>query len=232
MLKIKLGIQNVTVAQAKLTTLEVGEILDYFNRRVASKPYNASRVASFITLLTLPIPVLREFVKLMSCKKRVASRAQAGQIASDQKHRIELRLENHSGLNMGPTVRSNIFFNRPHNSVDHFALTVVLDPAQIPQMNSDGGAACLCLVVVLRLSQVAIFFRRIPKRYFSWYERKPRRSRLLVEYRELGEMYTGGGKNGATLRIFLARIQCSFGKVDDSRHCLAKNHTSMPLRVE
>ena len=36
--------------------------------------------------------------------------------------------------------KSNIHYDRPHNSVD-FALTVVLDPAHIPHINAAGGAA-------------------------------------------------------------------------------------------
>ncbi|KAG7030307.1 Mediator of RNA polymerase II transcription subunit 14 [Cucurbita argyrosperma subsp. argyrosperma] len=91
--------QNSTTAQEELTQTEIGEICDYFSRRVASEPYDASRVASFITLLTLPISVLREFLKLIAWKKGVAQ-AQGGDIAPAQKPRIELCLENHSGLSI------------------------------------------------------------------------------------------------------------------------------------
>lgn len=150
--------QNSTAAQEELTQLEIGEICDYFSRRVASEPYDASRVASFITLLTLPISVLREFLKLIAWKKGL-TQAQGGDVAPAQKPRIELCLENHTGLGMEESAensaiaRSNIHYDRPHNSVD-FALTVVLDPAHIPPINAAGGAAWLpyCVSVRLRYS--------------------------------------------------------------------------------
>ncbi|KAF8401794.1 hypothetical protein HHK36_012740 [Tetracentron sinense] len=150
--------QSPASAQEELTTAEISEICDYFSRRVASEPYDASRVASFITLLTLPISVLREFLKLIAWKKGI-SQAQGGDIAPAQKPRIELCLENHSGLVMdensenSSASKSNIHYDRPHNSVD-FGLTVVLDPAYIPPMNAAGGAAWLpyCVSVRLRYS--------------------------------------------------------------------------------
>ncbi|KDO48910.1 hypothetical protein CISIN_1g000271mg [Citrus sinensis] len=150
--------QNSSTAQEELTQSEIGEICDYFSRRVASEPYDASRVASFITLLTLPISVLREFLKLIAWKKGLAQ-TQGGEIAPSQKPRIELCLENHSGFNVddgsvnSSASKSNIHYDRPHNSVD-FALTVVLDPAHIPHINAAGGAAWLpyCVSVRLRYS--------------------------------------------------------------------------------
>jgi mediator of RNA polymerase II transcription subunit 14 len=147
--------QNNTAAQEELTQSEIGEICDYFSRRVASEPYDASRVASFITLLTLPISVLREFLKLIAWKKGLVL-AQGGEIAPGQKPRIELCLENHTGLNVdensenSSAAKSNIHYDRPHNSVD-FALTVVLDPAHIPHINAAGGAAWLPYCVSVRL---------------------------------------------------------------------------------
>lgn len=136
--------------------MEIGEICDYFSRRVASEPYDASRVASFITLLTLPISVLREFLKLIAWKKGLVQ-VQGGDIAPTQKPRIELCLENHSGLgsdseNSSPS-KSNIHYDRSRGSVD-FALTVVLDSAHIPHINAAGGAAWLpyCVSVRLRYS--------------------------------------------------------------------------------
>lgn len=150
--------QNSASAQEELTQSEISEICDYFSRRVASEPYDASRVASFITLLTLPISVLREFLKLITWKK-VMSQAQGGDVAPTQKPRIELCLENHAGLNMDGSsgnlsaTKSNIHYDRAHNSVD-FALTIVLDPAHIPHINAAGGAAWLpyCVSVRLRYS--------------------------------------------------------------------------------
>lgn len=150
--------QNSSTTQEELTQSEIGEICDYFSRRVASEPYDASRVASFITLLTLPISVLREFLKLIAWKKGL-SQTQGGDIAPAQKPRIELCLENHTGFNMGENAgqssvcKSNIHYDRPRNSVD-FGLTVVLDPAHIPHINAAGGAAWLpyCVSVRLRYS--------------------------------------------------------------------------------
>jgi mediator of RNA polymerase II transcription subunit 14 len=150
--------QNPTTAQEELTPSEIGEICDYFSRRVASEPYDASRVASFITLLTLPISVLREFLKLIAWKKGLAQ-AQGGDVAPAQKPRIELCLEYHAGSNMdensdnSSVAKSNIHYDRSHNSVD-FALTLVLDSAHIPHINAAGGAAWLpyCVSVRLRYS--------------------------------------------------------------------------------
>ncbi|KAK6911388.1 Mediator complex, subunit Med14 [Dillenia turbinata] len=150
--------QNSTNAQDELTQSEIGEICEYFSRRVASEPYDASRVASFITLLTLPISVLREFLKLIAWKKGLAQ-TQGGDVAPAQKPRVELCLENHAGWSVGENFesssasKSNIHYDRPHNSVD-FGLTVVLDPAHIPHINAAGGAAWLphCVSVRLRYS--------------------------------------------------------------------------------
>ncbi|KFK37888.1 hypothetical protein AALP_AA3G042200 [Arabis alpina] len=139
-------------AHEDLTQSEIGEICDYFSRRVASEPYDASRVASFITLLTLPISVLREFLKLIAWKKGLSQSQQAGEIAPAQRPRIELCLENHSGTDVDYScaAKSNIHYDRPHNTVD-FALTVVLDPAHIPHINAAGGAAWLPYCVSVRL---------------------------------------------------------------------------------
>ncbi|KAK6163146.1 hypothetical protein DH2020_002987 [Rehmannia glutinosa] len=91
--------QNSATAQEELTQSEIGEICDYFSRRVASEPYDASRVASFITLLTLPISVLREFLKLIAWKKGLAHGQGTADTAPAQKSRVELCLENHMGYN-------------------------------------------------------------------------------------------------------------------------------------
>ncbi|EPS72703.1 hypothetical protein M569_02052, partial [Genlisea aurea] len=149
--------QNPGSAQEELTQSEIGEICDYFSRRVASEPYDASRVASFITLLTLPIPVLREFLKLIAWEKSLllaqGQGVHAPAAGSGQKSRIELCLENHTGSENSSPSKSSIQYDRPHNSVD-FALTVVLDPAHIPHVNVAGGAAWLpyCVSVRLRYS--------------------------------------------------------------------------------
>ncbi|XP_074570905.1 mediator of RNA polymerase II transcription subunit 14-like [Curcuma longa] len=149
--------QNQSNAQEELAPGEINEICDYFSRRVASEPYDASRVASFITLLTLPISVLKEFLKLISWKKGL-SQAHGGDIATAQRSRIELCLENHSGSISDNSVesscaKSNIHHDRMRNLVD-FALTFVLDPTNIPHMNAAGGAAWLpyCVSVRLRYS--------------------------------------------------------------------------------
>lgn len=151
--------QNSAAAQEELTQSEISEICDYFSRRVASEPYDASRVASFITLLTLPISVLREFLKLITWKKNMSQPQGGDAAAPTQKPRIELCLENHCGLNMDgnsgnlSATKSNILHDRPHSTVD-FGLTVVLDSAHIPHVNAAGGAAWLpyCVSVRLRYS--------------------------------------------------------------------------------
>ncbi|KAI7726467.1 hypothetical protein M8C21_018357 [Ambrosia artemisiifolia] len=146
---------NSGVNQDELSQTEISEICDYFSRRVASEPYDASRVASFITLLTLPISVLREFLKLIAWKKGLAQ-AQGSDIPPAQRSRIELCLENHTGLvtdgnsENSSASKSNIHYDRPHNAVD-FGLTVVLDPAHIPHINAAGGAAWLPYCVSVRL---------------------------------------------------------------------------------
>ncbi|XP_023736187.1 mediator of RNA polymerase II transcription subunit 14 [Lactuca sativa] len=149
---------NAITAQEELTQSEISEICDYFSRRVASEPYDASRVASFITLLTLPISVLREFLKLIAWKKSLASQS-ASDTPPAQRSRIELCLENHTGVEAlspenatgnSPATKSNIHYDRGHNAVD-FGLTVVLDPALIPHINAAGGAAWLPYCVSVRL---------------------------------------------------------------------------------
>lgn len=144
--------QNSSTAQEELTQSEIGEICDYFSRRVASEPYDASRVASFITLLTLPISVLREFLKLIAWKKGLAQ-TQGGEIAPSQKPRIELCLENHSGFNVddgsvnSSASKSNIHYDRPHNSVD-FALTVVLDRSFFKFVYDSRGITMMFIVSI------------------------------------------------------------------------------------
>uniref|UniRef100_A0A1D1Z013 Mediator of RNA polymerase II transcription subunit 14 n=2 Tax=Anthurium amnicola TaxID=1678845 RepID=A0A1D1Z013_9ARAE len=146
--------QAQTNTQEELASSEINEICDYFCRRVASEPYDASRVASFITLLTLPISVLREFLKLIAWEKGFS---QGGEIAPAPRARVELCLENHSGLTAdgseSSASKSDIHHDRDHNSVD-FALTFVLDPSLIPHINAAGGAAWLpyCVSVRLRYS--------------------------------------------------------------------------------
>ncbi|KAL6493800.1 hypothetical protein OROGR_031709 [Orobanche gracilis] len=148
--------QNSAASQEELTQSEIGEICDYFSRRVASEPYDASRVASFITLLTLPISVLREFLLLIAWKKGLAHGQGGDAAAPAPKSRIELCLENHMGFNRAgisepsSVSKSNIHYDRAHNSVD-FALTVVFDPAHITHVNAAGGAAWLPYCVSIRL---------------------------------------------------------------------------------
>ncbi|KAK8966184.1 Mediator of RNA polymerase II transcription subunit 14 [Platanthera guangdongensis] len=147
--------QTQASSQEEYSSSESNEICDYFSRRVASEPYDASRVASFITLLTLPISVVREFLKLIAWKKGL-SQAHSGDAASAQRARIELCLENHSGSSYedssegSSASKSNIHHDRAHNSVD-FALTFVLDSSNIPHVHTSGGAAWLPHCVSVRL---------------------------------------------------------------------------------
>lgn len=138
----------------ELTTTEISEICDYFSRRVSSEPYDASRVASFITLLTLPISVMREFIKLIAWKKSVSQAH--GDNSTAQRARIELCLEKHTRSvpddysEISSSSKSNIHHDRANNTVD-FALTFVLDQALVPRMSISGGAAWLPYCVSVRL---------------------------------------------------------------------------------
>ncbi|KAI7746325.1 hypothetical protein M8C21_030576 [Ambrosia artemisiifolia] len=88
--------------------------------------------------------------------KKGLAQAQGGDIPPAQRSRIELCLENHTGLHTdgnsenSSASKSNIHYDRPHNAVD-FGLTVVLDPAHIPHINAAGGAAWLPYCVSVRL---------------------------------------------------------------------------------
>lgn len=145
--------QAQSPAQEELATSEINEICDYFSRRVACEPYDASRVASFITLLTLPISVLREFISLIAWKK-IQSQAH-GEIASAQRVRVELCLEKHHGsesndhTESSSSSKSNIKHDRANRSVD-FGLTFVLDQA-LKHHTNIGGAAWLPYCVSVRL---------------------------------------------------------------------------------
>ncbi|XP_039853706.1 mediator of RNA polymerase II transcription subunit 14-like isoform X4 [Panicum virgatum] len=145
--------QAQSPAQEELATSEINEICDYFSRRVACEPYDASRVASFIALLTLPISVLREFIGLIAWKK---SQSQAhGDIASAQRVRVELCLEKHhvsdsnDHAESSSSSRSNIKHDRANRSVD-FGLTFVLDHG-LKHHTNIGGAAWLPNCVSVRL---------------------------------------------------------------------------------
>lgn len=140
--------------QEELPASDINEICDFFNRRVACEPYDASRVASFITLLTLPISVLREFVKLFAWKK---SQYQGhGEISGTQRSRVELCLEKHqisvSGDHSGSSSpsKSNIKHDRANRSVE-FGLTFILDHALIRPLSVSGGASWLPYCVFVRL---------------------------------------------------------------------------------
>ncbi|PUZ51069.1 hypothetical protein GQ55_6G142900 [Panicum hallii var. hallii] len=145
--------QAQSPAQEELAISEINEICDYFSRRVACEPYDASRVASFITLLTLPISVLREFISLIAWKKS-QSRAH-GDIASAQRVRVELCLEKHhvsdssDHAESSSSSRSNIKHDRANRSVD-FGLTFVLDHG-LKHHTNIGGAAWLPYCVSVRL---------------------------------------------------------------------------------
>ncbi|CAO2168749.1 unnamed protein product [Urochloa humidicola] len=146
--------QTPSPAQEELATPEINEICDYFSRRVACEPYDSSRVASFITLLTLPISVLREFISLIAWKK---GQSQAhGEIDSAQRIRVELCLEKHHGsdsndhIESSSSSKSNIKHDRANRSVD-FGLTFVLDYA-LKHHTSIGGATWLPYCLSVRLS--------------------------------------------------------------------------------
>ncbi|CAO2201364.1 unnamed protein product [Urochloa humidicola] len=145
--------QTPSPAQEELATPEINEICDYFSRRVACEPYDSSRVASFITLLTLPISVLREFISLIAWKKGQSQTH--GEIDSAQRVRVELCLEKHHGSDSNDhtesssSSKSNIKHDRANRSVD-FGLTFVLDYA-LKHHTNIGGAAWLPYCVSVRL---------------------------------------------------------------------------------
>ncbi|CAM8935678.1 unnamed protein product [Rhodiola kirilowii] len=150
--------QTATSTHEELSHPDITEICDYFSRRVTSEPYDVSRVASFITLLTLPIPVLREFLKLIAWKTTGVAQAQGADLLPAQKPSIELSLERHAEFNSDSlpdysTTRSNIHYNRAQNVVE-FGLTAVLDASQVPHVDPAGGSAWLpyCVSVRLRYS--------------------------------------------------------------------------------
>ncbi|WVZ93595.1 hypothetical protein U9M48_039563 [Paspalum notatum var. saurae] len=148
--------QASTLALEELATSEINEICDYFSRRVACEPYDASRVASFITLLTLPISVLREFISLIAWKR---SKSQAhGEIASSQRVRVELGLEKHHGsvsddhTEGSSSSKSSMKHDRANSSVD-FGLTFVLENT-LKHLSTVGGAAWLPYCVSVRLRYI------------------------------------------------------------------------------
>ncbi|KAJ1268296.1 hypothetical protein BS78_07G124200 [Paspalum vaginatum] len=148
--------QASTLALEELGTSEINAICDYFSRRVACEPYDASRVASFITLLTLPISVLREFISLIAWKK---SKSQAhGEIASTQRVRVELGLEKHHGsvsddhTEGSSSSKSSMKHDRANSSVD-FGLTFVLE-STLKHHSIVGGAAWLPYCVSVRLRYI------------------------------------------------------------------------------
>ncbi|KAF7000978.1 hypothetical protein CFC21_016740 [Triticum aestivum] len=141
-------------AQGELTPSEIHEICDYFSRCVVCEPYDASRIASFIMLLTLPISVIQEFVKLITWNKSLSEAH--GDIAAAERAQAELCLEKHprsvSDDYTEPSLlsKSNIQHDRANNSVD-FTLTFVLDHNLTPHVRTSGGAAWLPFCVSLRL---------------------------------------------------------------------------------
>ncbi|TVU06604.1 hypothetical protein EJB05_49828 [Eragrostis curvula] len=149
--------QSQNTAQEELAASEINEICDYFSRRIACEPYDASRAASFITLLTLPISVLREFIKLFAWKKNQSQGH--GEISNAQRSRVELCLEKHQrsvsddhSESSSPS-KSNITHDRANHSVD-FGLTFILDHGLVQPLNVSGGASWLPYCVSVRLRYI------------------------------------------------------------------------------
>lgn len=140
------------------------EIGDFFARRAAFEPYDASRLASFVTMLTLPVPVLREFICLIAWKKDAAKAAQHLQTTDSNqipRPKLELCLENRSAqshgsaqedntLSHGSSPKSSIDYDRARKIVE-FTLTVIFDPIHVPHINVAGGAGWLPQCVAVRL---------------------------------------------------------------------------------
>lgn len=161
--------QPTAGSDSDLSPAEMQEIGDFFARRAAFEPYDASRLASFVTMLTLPVPVLREFIGLIAWKKDAAKAAQhmqANDINQIPRPKLELCLENRSGASHGSTQedsssshslgtgasspKSSIDYDRSRKIVD-FTLTVIFDPIHVPHINVAGGAGWLPQCVAIRL---------------------------------------------------------------------------------
>lgn len=163
-------------AEPELTTVEMQEISDFFVRRVASEPYDASRLASFVTMLTLPVGALREFLKLIAWKKDQQKAAaalsqsalsQSGDALAQPRPRVELCLENRMGSGNsqvlddtggqssslssgGSSVAKSSIQHYRAQSVVEFTLTLYLDSSNLP-INVAGGASWLPQCVAVRL---------------------------------------------------------------------------------
>lgn len=156
-------------SDSDLSLAEMQEIGDFFARRAAFEPYDASRLASFVTMLTLPVPVLREFIGLIAWKKDAAKAAQHVQATDPNqipRPKLELCLENRTGLSQDTSTqqedvlqapgvstlspKSSIDYDRSRNMVD-FTLTVIFDPIHVPHINVAGGAGWLPQCVAVRL---------------------------------------------------------------------------------
>lgn len=151
-----------------LSLAEMQEIGDFFARRAAFEPYDASRLASFVTMLTLPVPVLREFIGLIAWKRDSAKAAQHVQVADPSQlvqPKVELCLENRTGAGQSANAqedtssqgaggsalpKSSINYDRSRNMVD-FTLTVIFDQTHVPTINVAGGAGWLPQCVAVRL---------------------------------------------------------------------------------
>ena len=162
--------QSVTFgSENELSLPEMQEIGDFFARRAAFEPYDASRLASFVTMLTLPVPVLREFINLIAWKKDAAKASQhlqGSDPSQTPRPKVELCLEKRTLLSqdsIGPEEsnpltapenntypKSNIDYDLSRSTVD-FTLTVIFDPIHVPHMNVAGGAGWLPQCVAVRL---------------------------------------------------------------------------------
>ncbi|KAI5062182.1 hypothetical protein GOP47_0022721 [Adiantum capillus-veneris] len=156
-------------SDSDLSPGEMQEIGDFFARRAAFEPYDASRLASFVTMLTLPVPVLREFICLIAWKRDAAKAAQHLQSTDSNlipRPKIELCLENRSGQSHGSGQEDNTLLHAsgggtssPKSSIDYdrarkivdFTLTVIFDPIHVPHINVAGGAGWLPQCVAIRL---------------------------------------------------------------------------------
>eukprot|EP00850_Spirogloea_muscicola_P023095 SM000328S12465 [mRNA] locus=s328:100149:110500:- [translate_table: standard] len=113
-----------------LSQMEMELLQDFFSKRVATEPHRAPRLASFLTILALPVPIIREFLGLVMWKREaqrgaaLAAAAPPGDNpASEPKPRVELRLDA-----PGETQRAAVAYDKP-NSLVTFSLTVLLEVA-------------------------------------------------------------------------------------------------------
>lgn len=66
---IRFKLQSGTQQESPITKADAADLDEYFHARVLRSPHHRDRIASFVTLLALPIKTLRDFVGLIRWEK-------------------------------------------------------------------------------------------------------------------------------------------------------------------